>query len=156
MLLETQGKKNGPVSFFIDDEDADSVIQAGPWHYSPSWNYIHHRKTKDNGKWASESLHIFLLGNPPKGMVIDHINRNRLDNRKCNLRVVDKRTNALNSKISIRNTSGFRGVRYDKRAKRWHAVFQISANKKCHVGYFDSAEEAARAREIAVKNASTQ
>lgn len=60
--------------------------------------YVRHSK-KINGKTKYFYLHRLIM-KPPVGMVVDHINGNGLDNRRCNLRVVTK---SENSKIKIRN-----------------------------------------------------
>lgn len=46
-------------------------------------------------------LHKIIMGKPPKGFVTDHINRNKLDNRRCNLRFLTYRMNTLNTERSI-------------------------------------------------------
>ncbi|MBO5484350.1 MAG: HNH endonuclease [Lachnospiraceae bacterium] len=79
----------------------------------------------------------------PDGMVRDHINRDRLDNRRCNLRIVSPRRNSLNSGMNKNNTSGVKGV-YRSRNK-W--VAQIVSNGKNHyLGSYDSIEEASDVR----------
>lgn len=76
------------------------------------------------------------------GKVVDHINGNRLDNRRANLRITDYNGNAQN-KRSWRE-DGRRGVTREAGCKRWRA--QVKHNyKNIHLGYFDSADEAARA-----------
>lgn len=53
--------------------------------------------------------------------IIDHINRDKGDNRWCNLRIATSSENAGNASISPRNTSGFKGVSFDKSRNRWRA-----------------------------------
>lgn len=80
--------------------------------------------------------------------VVDHINRNKLDNRKENLRYTTYMVNAQNRSLSSRNTSGHTGVYKFK--NKWQA--SIKANKKNYfLGYFLTKEEAIIAREKAEK-----
>jgi hypothetical protein len=82
-----------------------------------------------------------LVNNTPEGMITDHINGNKLDNRKCNLRNATCSLNALNSKGNSRNTSGVRGVSWDRLNRNWRA--QIWSNyKRIHLGSFKTKEEA--------------
>ncbi|MGX5099908.1 HNH endonuclease [Enterobacter cloacae] len=72
---------------------------------------------------------------------IDHINGNRTDNRICNLRAVSRHQNNRNICITKANKSGYIGVRFDERSKKWTS--QIKINRKAiHVGTFDSKKEA--------------
>lgn len=73
--------------------------------------------------------------------IIDHINGVRNDNRLCNLRDVDKSTNARNKQLSKRNTSGYPGVSYNKSKFKWIAQIQGT-----HLGHFNTFEEAKEAR----------
>ena len=70
-----------------------------------------------------QPLHKYLM-NYPKGLVVDHINHNTLDNRRCNLRVVTDTINKMNRKD---NTSGFVGV--DKVKSGWRAQIQYKGKK---------------------------
>lgn len=89
-------------------------------------------------------LHRFLM-QPPKGMQVDHINRNKLDNRKCNLRIVTNQQNHFNRPINKNNKSGCTGVSYNKVCKKW--CCQISRDGKCqYSGLFDTKEEAVAKR----------
>jgi len=78
---------------------------------------------------------------------IDHINRNRLDNRKSNLRICSQRINCFNSPTRIA-TSKFRGVYFDKfcnnKNKRWIAQINISVGKRKNLGYFGTEVDAAK------------
>lgn len=71
------------------------------------------------GSNGRQYLHRLLM-NPPKGMEVDHINRDRLDNRRENLRVVTHRENMQNQGPEGRGKSGYRGV-YQTRSGRWFA-----------------------------------
>jgi hypothetical protein len=82
--------------------------------------------------------------------IIDHINRNPIDNRIENLREVTRSQNQQNRTQDPRNKSGARGVVWAKNAKKWRA--QIRINKKSiYLGYFDLVEDAARAYVTAAK-----
>jgi hypothetical protein len=74
---------------------------------------------------------------------VDHIDRNKKNNRIENLRPATKSQNAINSKMRSTNTSGFRGVYWNGRRSKWHARLTID-NKVKHLGYFDSVEEASK------------
>lgn len=79
------------------------------------------------------------------GFVRDHINRNKLDNRKINLRMVTAKDNSLNQGLRKNNTSGYRGVHYSKRYKKY--IAQIMNDGKCYcLGKFDNIEDAIEAR----------
>jgi hypothetical protein len=83
-----------------------------------------------------------IIMKPTNKMVVDHINGNKLDNRRANLRVCTRAQNTANRGRQVNNTTGYKGVhpwRYGYRS-------EISVNgKKYLVGYFDDPEEAARA-----------
>jgi hypothetical protein len=79
-----------------------------------------------------------------EGFEVDHINRNRLDNRRCNLRYVTPSQNQMNKGMYRCNKSGFKGVSFDKINNKWLA--QIRINKKAvHIGRFHTPEEASSA-----------
>ena len=75
---------------------------------------------------------------------IDHINRDRSDNRFINLREATQEQNNWNAGLSIHNTSGFKGVSKDRRSGRWEAHISLG-NRKKFLGYFDRPEHAANA-----------
>lgn len=87
-------------------------------------------------------LHRWLM-KTPKGLVTDHINGNKLDNRRCNLRICTSADNSKNMKLPKTNRSGYRGISWSVNAGKWHA--KITANgKQIHLGYFTSIEDALR------------
>jgi hypothetical protein len=92
---------------------------------------------------------LYVYGFHPEKR-IDHINRIRNDNRICNLRDISCKQNLENSGIWNTNTSGYKGVCWNKKAKKW--VAQITHNYKHHnLGYFKTKEEAHQAYKEAAK-----
>lgn len=76
---------------------------------------------------------------------IDHINGNRADNRLSNLREANNAENQRNRGAQGNNTSGVKGVSWNKSNSRWQAHIKVSG-RKYHLGYFGSIEDAATAR----------
>ncbi len=102
--------------------------------------------TTKNGRTVM--FHVFAFPDCPDGMVRDHINGNRLDNRKDNIRFVTARQNAQNHGKSTRNKSGCVGVTWDAERKKWLAQIQIYG-KGVHLGRFSNIDDAIAAREAA-------
>lgn len=80
-------------------------------------------------------------------MVIDHINHNRHDNRSKNIRLVSKHLNAINTKLSKKNKSGYKGVLKSKSGK-WIAYIFFD-RKQMYLGTFENIEDAVNARKKA-------
>lgn len=95
-------------------------------------------KIKINKKmyYAHRLAWLYKYGYSPENE-IDHINRNKSDNRLCNLRHVSRVCNSQNSSISIRNKTGVTGVSFHKKAKKW--IVQVrNNNNSVYVGIFDN------------------
>jgi hypothetical protein len=88
-----------------------------------------------------KSLHRHLLGRQEKGMVIDHINRNKLDNRLSNLRVITAKENSYNRTKNSNSNNKYKGV--CKRGAKYVAVISKDGVKK-EIGGFLTEEEAAK------------
>jgi hypothetical protein len=88
-------------------------------------------------------MHRFIM-DPPRSMVIDHINHNGLDNRKANLRVVTQQQNLWNSRRGLnQGRSRYKGVSWDADNNKWAATIRI--NGKCkRLGFFTDEISAAR------------
>lgn len=103
------------------------------------------RAYRINGKLKNIYLHRYLL-NAQKGQEIDHINHNRLDNRKTNLRFCTRTQNNGNHSLRSNNTSGYKGVTAVK--EKWVAQLRTLVDgkpKKVYLGTFTDKIEAARA-----------
>lgn len=85
-----------------------------------------------------------------RGMVIDHINHNGLDNRKCNLRICTNQENICNCEIPKNNKSGCKGVYWAKDKQKWTVQVTIN-NKTKYIGSYENLEDAIKARQEASK-----
>lgn len=125
----------------VDDTDAAPVLALGKWqlHDCDGRLYAGHG---GNG-WAIR-LHTFLTG----WSLVDHANGDGLDNRRANLRLATPSQNGANIAAPRSNTSGYKGVNLYRRTGRWRAHITV-AQRQRHLGYFATAEEAARAYDSA-------
>jgi hypothetical protein len=89
--------------------------------------------------------------NAKKGEVIDHIDREGLNNCKYNLRSATPAQNRLNNCRGFNSpTSKYKGVFFDKKRGKYRAVLSVDGKKK-HLGYFDNEIDAARAYDTAAE-----
>jgi hypothetical protein len=86
-----------------------------------------------------------FIENTESKACVDHINNIKHDNRLENLRYATHAENSRNARLSIKNTSGYKGVSYNKFRKLWRAHIRIDGVQIC-LGYFDTVEKAAEAR----------
>lgn len=141
----TQGKVA-----LVNDEDFE-MLSHFKW-CAVKWRHVYYAKARI-GKNAWTTMHRFLM-NAKKGEIVDHINRNGLDNRRENLRITSYAINRLNSKLSSNNTSGFKGVYYSKPNKKWWAALGSRIDGKLTMkclGTFSTPEEASAAYQKAVR-----
>jgi len=130
----------------IDDEDVD-VISGIDWYpYIDEMNSsrVYFRKGKRVGKLFTLILLHRMIARTPKGKVTDHINGDTLDNRKENLRICEQPENSRNRKINKENQSGYKGVYWEIRRRKWRATIRAN-KKKISLGYFNTPEEAHKA-----------
>lgn len=96
-------------------------------------------------------LHRLILG-APDGAEVDHINRDGLDNRRANLRLVTRAQNVRNMGGQRRSRSGYKGVAWDARTSKWRAKIEIDGHA-IHLGRFADAWDAAQAYNAAARAA---
>lgn len=94
-----------------------------------------------NGKIYRVHRLIFLYHHGYIPQCIDHIDGNRSNNLIENLRAADRSQNSFNQRLSSKNTSGVKGVHWNKEKQKWTANCQFYKKNK-HVGHFASLEEA--------------
>jgi hypothetical protein len=109
----------------VDDDDYKELNQYNWCAYKG--RYTHYVVRGSNKLGKNIPIHRQIM-NPPDNMQVDHINGNGLDNRKENLRICKISQNIFNGKLRKNNTSGFKGVTYDKKNKKWYS--QITVNRK--------------------------
>ena len=130
-------------SFLIDREDFDTINKF-TWFKGRRGYPIAHLKLE--GKKLTRPVHKVILSDVGKDMNIDHINRDRMDNRRSNLRVCSHQENMFNQRKRNTNTSGYIGVAYHKAANKYESYINLDA-KKHYLGLYDTAIEAARVRD---------
>ena len=141
----------------VDDEDYE-FLSKFKWHavkHSKDRTFYAVRNSKPDaaGKRRLVYMHRFILG-ITIGVEVDHEDRNGLDNRRSNLRVMEAHgENMRNSaKQAKRATSSrFKGVSWNHRKRKWAAYVTLNRKRK-FLGYFLEEEEAARAYDVAAKS----
>lgn len=136
----------------IDDEDFDTVSQY-TWQLHIGRSGILYARTNVviAEKRTTIYLHTLVIG-CKRGHEIDHINHNGLDCRKQNMRFATHSQNLANARIQANNSSGYRGVSWETRSGKWKATIAIE-NRRIHLGYFTSKEDAAKAYDKAASKA---
>lgn len=132
-----------------------SVTLVDPWVYNWAvWIPLHRTAgyasfhTRTGGRNTCNYLHR-VIKNAPPGLLVDHVNLNKLDNREANLRVCRQTDNQQN-RAAFGGTSRFKGVSWTRHARLWRATINVG-NHQVHLGYFKEETEAARVRDEAAK-----
>jgi hypothetical protein len=129
--------------------DADDVplVESWNWHAHAGWRTVYAVRPAPcnaDGKRQTVFMHRAIMS-APDGMEVDHIDGNGLDNRRStNLRLATRSQNQHNQGISRANTSGFKGVTWSERHKKWRVLIAINSKLK-HLGYFTEKNLAAAA-----------
>lgn len=145
-VYRKRGKHAGEFQAKISEKDKD-LLNLTSWYVNKSnrSNYLL-RKTRVNGKSKTTAMHRLILedmiGRPlKKGEYADHINGDGLDNRRENLRVVDKFQNQANRRNQINNKTGYKGVSWNAKDKRYKTQIRVKG-KRIYLGEYLTAEEA--------------
>ena len=116
------------------DTDDYGRVSAHTWHRTGRWYagaYIDHKYVR---------FHRFLM-NAPSYLQVDHINLDKFDNRRSNLRFATHKENKRNSGLQSNNTSGCKGARYYKARGKYVAKIKVDG-KHIHLGYYSTLLEA--------------
>jgi len=126
----------------VDDEDY-ATLSFHKWCATPIGrgnSFYAVRGVWSNGTTVRAYMHRVILC-PPSGMHVDHISGDGLDNRRANLRLATYAQNNQNCRVYQNNKSGYKGVRWNRRDKRWLAEIRANGLRK-YIGLFDSPAEA--------------
>jgi len=127
----------------VDDVDFEELNQ---WKWSLLQGKYAHRNA-GNGKWVRMHRYIMRV---ESGKVVDHINRNGLDNRRSNLRICTQQQNSLNSSMKKNNRSGYKDIWWDRGREKWF-VQVMFRGKKYSVGRFNDLQDALLARDSCIQ-----
>lgn len=116
----------------VDSEDYKWLNQF-KWCFNNGYA-VRHVRLSPRVKQTRLMMHRVIM-NAPEGMEVDHVNSNRLDNRRNNLRICSPIQNSFNRQIPANNTSGFKGVTL------FRTVWRVKIQGQ-FIGYFPTKEEA--------------
>jgi hypothetical protein len=129
----------------VDDEDYEFLNQ---WKWQVNSDGYAITGVRNQGERIQIRMHRLII-NTPKGMETDHINGNRLDNRRDNLRVATKSQNLRNQK-KRKSLSLYKGLAYRKRDNAWEVNIS-DGSKQVFIGSFKNERHAAMAYDIWAK-----
>lgn len=127
-----------PKNVLVDDED---LAKISPYRWRVAQGRVLGYERIAPYQYRSFLLSRFLK-NAKTGEIVDHINMNPLDNRKCNLRIATKSQNGANCKKRKHNKHPYKGIRLI--GNTWTAYIADGSKQK-YLGSFKTPEEAARA-----------
>ena len=134
----------------VDDEDY-LYLKNYKWDVCRSkYSYYARTRIKDKNNKRNTILMHRMIMKAPKYMQVDHISGNGLNNLKNNLRLCTQTQNNGNTRLSRHNTSGIKGVHWNKKRQIWIAVLHKN-NKPHYLGSFNDKFEAKKVYEKAAK-----
>ena len=153
IYMEINSKKYGKFTCILDVDDLE-LIKKYKFHiYKNSTNskfYVRCYKGVINGKEKSEALHRLIM-NTPTGLQTDHINRDTLDNRRCNLRICTIAENKQNQDAQKNNkSSGHKNIYWCREQNKWRVALRLN-QKLISFGRYTELEEAIKVAEDARK-----
>lgn len=130
----------------VDDIDSDR-LKATQWFLSGTGYAVGF--VQQDGRFRLAYMHRLVLGAEPDTLV-DHINGDKLDNRRSNLRRATPEQNGQNKQLNSLSETQLKGVGWHKRRRKYHARIQLQG-MRYHLGYFVDAESAALAYDAAAR-----
>jgi hypothetical protein len=130
--------------FWFDKEDYE-LIKDYCWNYDTSTGYL--------GTTNHIKFHRLVMRVDDPNIIVDHIihpprNENKIDNRKSNLRIVNRFQNNINKSVAVNNTSGVPGVSWSKIHNKWMVRIGVEG-KRIYLGLFQDFDSAVDARRLA-------
>ena len=128
------------MKILVSEPDLD-LLQV-KWQISKNTNWYAARMRSSPSQMHQQVMQRILGRRLTLKDTVDHIDRNKLNNRRENLRLVTRSENAMNSTARVTNKSGFKGVCWHAGQQQWVAAI-MKDYTKLHIGYFDDPLEAA-------------
>lgn len=142
---------SGTKQEILVDRVDETLFRSNTWHIT-SKGYVATNLKRNGLDWSAGGftgkLHRMIL-RAPKGKVVDHVNHNKLDNRRSNIRICTGKENSRNCKKRTPTKSGLKGV-YDNRHGKWASAIRVN-DKLLHLGTFTIKEDAARTYDAAAR-----
>lgn len=149
-IVEIRNKQQEYIADCIIDIEDVERIKPFKWRLSKkAHEELRQSLVVTGNSTTNKTIAIYrLIMNAPDGIQVDHIDNDRLNNRKSNLRLCTNQENQINVPKQKNNSSGFKGVWFDKSREKW--VAEIRHNKiKVQLGRFSNYNEACWCRYIA-------
>lgn len=135
---------SGGMVALVDAMDFEALSERRWFVQGRKWQYAACNAPSDHGK--KFLMHRIVVGALP-GQIVDHINGDTLDNRRCNLRICTNQQNTSNGRTRG-GTSRFKGVYWNKASNAWRAHIMHNY-RKLNLGNYATEEEAGRAYDAA-------
>lgn len=145
--IPLNNRKNEPIFALVDDCDYKELSQYN-WHKTKS-GYASRYVGGGRNNRVCIYMHRQIM-DPPKDMVVDHKNRNTLDNTRGNLRITNQSRNMQNARPRNKATSRYKGVHWNSYHGLWSANIQAN-NRKVYLGRYVTQKDAALAYNDAAK-----
>lgn len=133
----------GDVAYVPLTRGYEAIIDVADLHLIDGFNWtcligpraVYACRTGPRPKQQKIIMHRLLMGNP-KGLQVDHIDGDGLNNRRSNLRLATASQNMCNQRLTARNTSGFKGVSWHGRSAKWQSHIMLHG-KSHNLGQFN-------------------
>jgi len=133
---------------FICDLDDLAIVELHTWCCKSNGYAV----TNISGVNNKQFFHNMVMNHVPSDVTVDHINRNGLDNRRANLRVVNKKIQSINRGRQVNNKTGIIGVCYDKHSKSWIASWKDAGGTNWNKYFSTNKHGEAEARAMAIEH----
>jgi type V secretory pathway adhesin AidA len=126
----------------VDEADFERLSQWN-WHVDGK-GYALRTGRKSDGPLCRKGIfmHRQIMGVTDPSVEVDHHDHNTLNNQRSNLRLCSSLGNHANASLQVNTTSGYKGVSFDKRKKRWQSRLKVKG-EQIFLGYFSTKEQAA-------------
>ncbi|MBZ0300295.1 MAG: HNH endonuclease [Anaerolineae bacterium] len=137
----------------VSEEDLEYLLSIGSWCWSNTGYAVHFHRS-DDGRRQTWSMHRLVmarvLGHPvPTNLVVDHVDHDRLNNTRANLRIADRSQNQANRSLNEDSTVGYKGVSPD--GYKFRARIRYDRGHSLHLGEYNDPELAALVYDAATR-----